>query len=864
MKDQEELLAMILKVNQWMERIVLDSEEKKNSGTIQREALVKILQLLIHNIKDAQEENSEEAHNITCDACGSSPVRGDRYKCLQCEDFDICASCFERRAEPKQHKSGHLLIHLRLPEELFGRTVSNDDLTIEHLKQFYAKEVHESVTCDGCTQTDFVGLRFKCDTCPDYDLCYRCASKSVLTSDHKLTHPLILSSHRVIAQIPVNDIELGEKLGSGAFGSVHKARWTSKNLQVACKVIIVPDSNEISELEKSFFKELAAYMELSGGYILKTYGYALARQRNKKVYMIIMEYMARGSLASVLKEKDKISLRRKVCMARQIASGMRKIHEHHMIHRDIRPDNILVNENYNCKIGDMGIARVVDPFNQHTQIGCPPFMPPEFRAGTYNQKLDIFTFGLTMNELFTETQHSFRMLAKEKIVFQKESPIFQDLIARCTADDPKYRPAAIEIEKTLELYSRTFDEIILKKNLGYILLPTEKKNTVFIKFYGKIHRAATEFIRTKFPSEFLEGSTSVQGVKATAIAMQTKDEYEAKHSRKLQDVDRALRHSKKDRRTKQQLLYQGIQDDDSDIGVHCKERSMNRQESSDEEDLNQNMLLNTASSKYGGKQRFTFVTGVIPKPTNTYKDNNNLTKFITSSELLHVTPHEMIQCNLAQPNVDMNMYSDLLRAFNYPSMESLKKIMKILETLPYNHHSETNQRFNAAMHNFQRQHSADSNQYRRLLEIRRTILERSSYELLLIYNGRFFVIRSTSKHRCSPIIKSHPIIKDNGQLESPRETAVREAYKAIEYWEVNTGEWQCTVEHEIERQKYYRLIGLFVIRLSTEIQFRALHSKELRVNGEWIPLDADIDQKEYYQLYPFIEYIRNHIGVLLD
>ncbi|CAF4228870.1 unnamed protein product, partial [Rotaria magnacalcarata] len=64
----------------------------------------------------------------------------------------------------------------------------------------------------------------------------------------------------------------------------------------------------------------------------------------------------------------------------------------------------------------------------------------------------------------------------------------------CTADDPKYRPAAIEIEKTLELYS-------------------QKKNTVFIKFYEKIHRAATEFIRTKFPSEFLEGSTSVQGVK---------------------------------------------------------------------------------------------------------------------------------------------------------------------------------------------------------------------------------------------------------------------------------------------------------------------------------------------------------------
>ncbi|CAF4105847.1 unnamed protein product [Rotaria sordida] len=223
--------------------------------------------------------------------------------------------------------------------------------------------------------------------------------------------------------------------------------------------------------------------------------------------------MARGSLSNVLKNKGKISLRRKVHMARQIASGMRKIHEHHMIHRDIRSDNILVNQQYTCKIGDMGIARVVDPFNQHTRIGCQPFMPPEFHSGTYDQKLDIFTFGLTLNELFTETQHIFQFLGKEKIVFQEESPIFQDLIARCTAHDPKHRPAAIEIEKTLELYAQGFDMIILKKNLGYIRLSTEQKNQVFIKFYEQFHKPATEFIRKKFPAKFLEGPKSIAGVR---------------------------------------------------------------------------------------------------------------------------------------------------------------------------------------------------------------------------------------------------------------------------------------------------------------------------------------------------------------
>jgi serine/threonine protein kinase len=297
-------------------------------------------------------------------------------------------------------------------------------------------------------------------------------------------------------------------------GSVHKGRWISKNRPVACKIITVRNSNQTDHLEESFFKELAAYMELSGGYILKTYGYALFQHGNSKKYMIIMEYMARGSLANVLKNKDeKISLRRKVHIARQIASGMRKIHEHHMIHRDIRSDNILVSQNYTAKIGDMGIARVVDPFNQHTQIGCAPFMPPEFRCGTYDQKLDIFTFGLTLNELFTEIQHHFRPLANEKIVFRVESPVFPDLITRCTANDPKHRPAAIEIEKTLELYSQGFDHIVLKENLAYINLSTERKNEIFIKFYEKFHAPATEFIRKKFPPEFLNGPTSIAGVK---------------------------------------------------------------------------------------------------------------------------------------------------------------------------------------------------------------------------------------------------------------------------------------------------------------------------------------------------------------
>ncbi len=272
-------------------------------------------------------------------------------------------------------------------------------------------------------------------------------------------------------------------------------------------------------LEKSFLKEVAAYAELSGAYILKTYGFAAYRQGLNKTYVLVMEYMSRGSLSSVLKEKsDNLSLRRRLDMARNIASGIRKIHGHRMIHRDIRPDNILVNENFVAKIGDMGIARVVHPLKQHTKIGCQPFMPPEFYKDSYDQKLDIFTFGLTLNQLFTSTEHSFQPFVSDKIAFQEKSPIFDDLIARCTAYDPKLRPTAIEIEKTFDLYSAGFNEIVLKKHPSYQNLSKEDRDSIFIAFYEQFHPPATEFIRKEFPREFLAEPTDMPCVKVDKSA----------------------------------------------------------------------------------------------------------------------------------------------------------------------------------------------------------------------------------------------------------------------------------------------------------------------------------------------------------
>ena len=157
---------------------------------------------------------------MCCDACGNSSITSDRYKCLNCSDVDLCAGCFERRREFKQHKSGHAFAHFKSPGELFGEAVSENDMTLPRLKAKYGRDVHDSVSCDGCRVPSITGLRFKCDTCPNYDLCQRCMERGATSGAHASSHPLYLVALRALPRIPVEDIELGHELGKGAFGKI--------------------------------------------------------------------------------------------------------------------------------------------------------------------------------------------------------------------------------------------------------------------------------------------------------------------------------------------------------------------------------------------------------------------------------------------------------------------------------------------------------------------------------------------------------------------------------------------------------------------------------------------------------------------
>ena len=176
------------------------------------------------------EDNEEDIHHVECNMCGTKPlVRVDRYRCLECstssKGYDICGRCFEKRRESGQHRTGHAMVHFKLPNEFLGIEINKNDpqLNLQHLKTYTSlqSEKHDGITCDGeCHRKNFTGLRFKCDTCPNYNLCQRCAlDRHSVTKSHQRDHPIILTSNRTMPSISPDDIEFGDVLGRGGFGS---------------------------------------------------------------------------------------------------------------------------------------------------------------------------------------------------------------------------------------------------------------------------------------------------------------------------------------------------------------------------------------------------------------------------------------------------------------------------------------------------------------------------------------------------------------------------------------------------------------------------------------------------------------------
>lgn len=192
--------------------------------------------------------------------------------------------------------------------------------------------------------------------------------------------------------------EILEVVGAGGMSIVYKARCHRLNRNVAIKVLKPEFSNDQNFVTK-FRIEAQASAGLAHPNIVNVYDV----YDDDGIYFIVMELVEGITLKQYIEENGRLPMDKAIDFSIQIASGLEVAHENHIIHRDIKPQNIIVAKNGNIKVTDFGIAKAATS-NTLTSgaMGSVHYISPEQARGGYSdERSDIYSLGITMYEMVT-------------------------------------------------------------------------------------------------------------------------------------------------------------------------------------------------------------------------------------------------------------------------------------------------------------------------------------------------------------------------------------------------------------------------------------------------------------------------------
>ncbi|KAI5730741.1 hypothetical protein M8J76_016910 [Diaphorina citri] len=200
----------------------------------------------------------------------------------------------------------------------------------------------------------------------------------------------------------LSDYQVIHAIGSGSFGTCYKVRHKHTNKYFVWKVIDYGDMSE--EKKKLLVSEVNVLSELDSEYIVKYHDRII--DPDITTLYIIMEYCAGGDLASLIKKckrtEQYLDERFIWKVLYQLSKALQVCHSSCILHRDIKPANVFLDENNNVKLGDFGLARILNMNESHsyTLVGTPYYMSPEvIKGGKYDLKSDIWALGCLLYEL---------------------------------------------------------------------------------------------------------------------------------------------------------------------------------------------------------------------------------------------------------------------------------------------------------------------------------------------------------------------------------------------------------------------------------------------------------------------------------
>jgi len=189
----------------------------------------------------------------------------------------------------------------------------------------------------------------------------------------------------------VGKYEIIRSLGSGGFGSVYLAKDTWLDIKVAIKV----PHKQSAELYK-LLKEPRLQAALNHPNIVRM----IAAEKENKIFFMVMEYVKGKTLEKILEKEKVLDCDKAIDLIRQIAQGVDHAHKNKIIHRDLRPSNIMVSEDGTAKITDFGTsAWLTNVPYASTRIGSPPYMAPEQFLGKASYQSDVYSIGCIFYEM---------------------------------------------------------------------------------------------------------------------------------------------------------------------------------------------------------------------------------------------------------------------------------------------------------------------------------------------------------------------------------------------------------------------------------------------------------------------------------
>ncbi|MBA4313676.1 MAG: hypothetical protein C0417_13720 [Chlorobiaceae bacterium] len=316
----------------------------------------------------------------------------------------------------------------------------------------------------------------------------------------------------------ISHYKIIDKLGEGGMGVVYKAEDTKLKRNVALK-FLPPHISVDDEVKQRFIHEAQAASALNHTNICSIHTIEEFDQQQ----FIDMEFVEGKTLGMLLKEKE-LSLKEVVDIALQIAEGLNAAHKKEIVHRDIKPDNIMVTDERLVKIMDFGLAKLKGSSKltkTHSTLGTLSYMSPEQARGEeVDQRSDIFSLGVVLYEMITG-RRPFKGEHEAAIIYSlvNETP---EPLARYKSNIPDELQRIVDkaLEKNQEMRYQQIDElqVDLKKLSTGIESPIRRQlpSIAVLPFTNLSADKEQEYFCDGMAEEIINALTQVEGLRVVA------------------------------------------------------------------------------------------------------------------------------------------------------------------------------------------------------------------------------------------------------------------------------------------------------------------------------------------------------------